>query len=568
MGANGTGDTDGTDGTGATGGPPEGPAGSAPRVTLEGLLSVVGAGAVEPCVAPRGLGAPVTGVTVLDETEPATGPGELLLVVGVDPESAVAVDIVRRAGEAGAAAVVFGPGRSGRPSTALREAAEETGTVVLLRTAWSPWAQLVSVLRAGLASVGVPPDPAMAAVAPGDLDGLAEAVAALVDGAVTIEDTRSRVLAYSSEQQEVDEVRRLTILGRRVPEWRVAAMREDGFFRALWSSGDVLHRPARGDAPERLVAVVRAGGEPLGSIWVAAAGRPLAPNATDILRAAARTAAPHLIRHRTRGGHEHLVEEAVRALLEGRGSPEAAAERAVLPARGSYAVLAVRVVPGREDAGPGREDETSARLSGMLTLHCAARGHRAVAVLLGGAVLVVVGALEAAGERAEAQVARLGASLVRQASAALGAEVRIGLGEVVDGPARLPESRRSAEEALRALLETRGAPTHARVGEVAEAVGMGRIADALEGLSLPPQTPVARLAAFDAEHGGISTVETLRAYLDHFGDVPAASRALGVHPNSLRYRLRRLVQVSGIDLADPDSRLLAQIQLRLLDRGA
>jgi DNA-binding PucR family transcriptional regulator len=58
-------------------------------------------------------------------------------------------------------------------------------------------------------------------------------------------------------------------------------------------------------------------------------------------------------------------------------------------------------------------------------------------------------------------------------------------------------------------------------------------------------------------------VETLRAYLDHFGDVSAASRALGVHSNSLRYRLRRITQVSGLDLESPDARLLAQVQLRL-----
>ncbi|MFD0392985.1 hypothetical protein ACFQ3Z_11590 [Streptomyces nogalater] len=95
-------------------------------------------------------------------------------------------------------------------------------------------------------------------------------MAALVGGSVTIEDTESRVLAHSSTQENVDEMRRLTILGRRVPAWRVAAMRDAGFFRALWTTDDVLHRRAQGDNPERLVCAVRAGGEVLGSVWVAA----------------------------------------------------------------------------------------------------------------------------------------------------------------------------------------------------------------------------------------------------------------------------------------------------------
>ena len=81
-------------------------------------------------------------------------------------------------------------------------------------------------------------------------------------------------------------------------------------------------------------------------------------------------------------------------------------------------------------------------------------------------------------------------------------------------------------------------------------------------------TPVARLVAYDAGHGGGTMVETLRAYLDHFGHVPDTARALGVHANSLRHRISRLTEVSGLDLRSPDARLLAQLQLRLLERAA
>ncbi|WP_058042940.1 hypothetical protein [Streptomyces roseifaciens] len=186
----------------------------------------------------------------------------------------------------------------------------------------------------------------------GDLNSLADAVAALVGGAVTIEDTESRVLAYSSTEENVDEHRRLTILGRRVPPWRVAAMREAGFFQALWAGDDVLHRPAHGQDPERLVGAVRAGGEALGSIWVAAvAGRPLAPDASEALRAVARAAA-HLLHHRTHSSDDRLVEDAARALLEDRGSVEVLAERASLPPREPCAVLAV----GTGVAGHGGGD--------------------------------------------------------------------------------------------------------------------------------------------------------------------------------------------------------------------
>jgi DNA-binding PucR family transcriptional regulator len=56
--------------------------------------------------------------------------------------------------------------------------------------------------------------------------------------------------------------------------------------------------------------------------------------------------------------------------------------------------------------------------------------------------------------------------------------------------------------------------------------------------------------------------ETLRAYLDSFGDVASAAQWLHVHPNTVRYRVRRIEQALGTSLADPDVRLLLSLSLR------
>ena len=74
---------------------------------------------------------------------------------------------------------------------------------------------------------------------------------------------------------------------------------------------------------------------------------------------------------------------------------------------------------------------------------------------------------------------------------------------------------------------------------------------------------MAALVDHDREKG-TEYVVTLRAYLDHFGDVPAAAASLHVHPNTFRYRLRRLVAVAGLDLDDPTERLVAHLQLTTL----
>ena len=66
----------------------------------------------------------------------------------------------------------------------------------------------------------------------------------------------------------------------------------------------------------------------------------------------------------------------------------------------------------------------------------------------------------------------------------------------------------------------------------------------------------------DDRGGGL--VATLAAYMDCFGDVRAAAAQLGVHPNTFRYRLRRLQELVGLDLTDPAERIVAALQGRAL----
>jgi DNA-binding PucR family transcriptional regulator len=198
---------------------------------------------------------------------------------------------------------------------------------------------------------------------------------------------------------------------------------------------------------------------------------------------------------------------------------------------------------------------------------CGANGLTSVVVPVDRGALVLVGALHQDMRRAVEQVARLGRSLVRQVADVFGPETRIGLGTVVDALAALPESRRSADLALRALLSAGEHRTVACADEVAESIALNQMLDTLTGPDPAPETPVARLVAFDAGNGGGTLVRTLRVYLDHFGHVPDTARALGVHANSLRHRISRITEVSGLDLRSPDARLLAQLQLRLLERG-
>jgi DNA-binding PucR family transcriptional regulator len=73
---------------------------------------------------------------------------------------------------------------------------------------------------------------------------------------------------------------------------------------------------------------------------------------------------------------------------------------------------------------------------------------------------------------------------------------------------------------------------------------------------------VDRLAAYDVERSA-SLVLTLEEFLRRRGNISATSEALFVHPNTLRQRLRRISELSGIDLRKDDW-LMVEIAVKLV----
>jgi sugar diacid utilization regulator len=73
---------------------------------------------------------------------------------------------------------------------------------------------------------------------------------------------------------------------------------------------------------------------------------------------------------------------------------------------------------------------------------------------------------------------------------------------------------------------------------------------------------VARLADYDSQRS-TSLLATLEEFLRRRGNVSATAGALFVHPNTLRQRLRRIMELSGIDLRRDDW-LMIEIAVKLV----
>ncbi len=512
----------------------------------------------------------VGGVVIHDPVDvPPLPPRALVLGVGVhEPDDVLA--LLAQTAEAGGAGLVV---RAPAPADArITATAERTGTVLLALTRGASWSQLDTLVRSllGEGQMGTAEPESLGGVPAGDLFALANAVSSLLDAPVTIEDRSSRILAFSGRQDEADESRIETVLSRQVPDRYTRELEAQGVFRQIygsdrpvWLSRDILAMPEVTVA--RAAIAVRAGDEILGTIW-AAVDEPLSPAREQSLVDSAKLVALHLLRMRAGADVERrLASELVATALEGGPGTVDALSRLGLAGH-PLVVLAMGLTDDdRDETGTlslARREADRQRSADALAVHLSALHPGSVVAVVGGICYAIlpVGADAATAEERAAAVAT--EFLQRTGGRVPG---MIGVGTVAPDVSALTRARDSADRALRVLRAGSSSRRVARAADVHVESLMLQLADLAAAEGHVTSGPVARLAAYDAAHRA-ELVETLRAWLDSFGDAVAASARVHVHPNTFRYRLRRIRELGGIDLDDADSRFAAMLELRLLHR--
>lgn len=171
----------------------------------------------------------------------------------------------------------------------------------------------------------------------------------------------------------------------------------------------------------------------------------------------------------------------------------------------------------------------------------------------------------AAGGKAAATVARAAGpdatatDLVRHIAELLGRTV------AVSRPFNAAADRPTAEAEARATLEAALALSDPPPVARAERLAAYRLLGALH--NLPDGLRLARAILEPLETGRPDVrrerLETIRALLDH-GGVNEAAAALGVHRNTIAYRIRRIEDLTGWQLADPELRVPLALALRIV----
>ncbi len=521
---------------------------------LRTVVDTLGSTLLTVVSAATGLDASITGAEFCEPDDVINcEAGTLVVLVGCRLDDPRLTIVVRAATTRRVAAVLGKPGPSAVPRS-VTDAADDGGVALLSVPEETSWSRLHSLIRGALAHASPEGSFATDGVL-GDLFALANATADAVGGPVTIEDLGGRVLAYSSLGHPIDELRRQTILGRRVPEDLLSRLRSDGVFQQLLSTDGVIRVQADDTVSARLVAPVRAGGETLGSIWVATDASPTKGLERSLVDAA-RVAASLFVRYRSIDLSRRVKNIIARGILDGRGDAKALWARLSMPPIGPFVVLGFELPP--------MDDVDAAvhlsRLGDGLSL--AADAHRlSFAISLDTRSIKCIVCL--ANDDARKHVLQLAQRLVASASEAIGVPVHGALSDAVSDLESIPHAASQTSRALAILSETGFQP---RVADFHDFRTAAILAELREVFLSRPQLQVGRVydvVRHDREHG-TGYIQTLHAYFDAFGDTASGAARVHVHPNTFRYRLRRIREL-GLDLGNPDERLVAQLQLRFSD---
>ena len=511
-------------------------------VRLDRLVNVLGGYGLRLARCPVPRSTELGSVVLHEQVADRTVVGDVLLAIGADSvDQAVQWAVAARA----VVVLVRGDDEPEASATAAASGVQEQPVAVVLVDPSVSWSAVTAVVY-GLVLEGRETESGRG---PTDLFALADSLAEAIGGAVTIEDRLSRVLAYSKLQQHADRARAETILGRQAPDPLMALFSTGGVVAHLGASDEPMFVPPD---PEhglngRMVVAVRAGRELLGSVWVACP-EPLEGTQRIALTDGARTVALHLLRSRASADLERQVEtDLVMQLLEGTPDAAVVVSRLGLPP-GPLRVIAVRAHLG--------EQERQAAL--LLAFDRATTGFgwsRPGRSALAGDILYTLlpgDDISAARNWVESLHAALQPQLTLSAGISALAESE-----------ELPAARREADECL-ALHEIRHAEGPPPAYEDAwDDILLQRLRTAARSGRAPARGPLAELRLHDTTHA-THYVATLRAWLYAQGDPVEAGRRLGVHENTIRYRLRKMTELTSLDLRDGDKRLALMIELAAL----
>ena len=371
---------------------------------------------------------------------------------------------------------------------------------------------------------------------------------------ITLEDASGRLVAYSVHEQPVDIVRMETLLRKGASSVTLEALRQRGVYQFIDSSQGVARVqpiPEIGFVGRTCVAI-RGADRVLGYLWVVDGDSPFPKAAEEALLRARYVLAQELGKRDSALSVKQEQRDQLLGELCGNDQLDVDSVNRRAKTLGWYPAApmqAIVVRPGEPDQA--RASELLSELEDLFAQYAPS----SIQGVLGGEIVAVLSGrdVKSSGELPRAITERLGQQ-DRWASVGTG------------GPCRgLSHVRRSYLEASSAIsLGTKmnkGAHRY-DYSTLAPYQLLSCMATCRRAGSYGRDS-VERVITYDGLRAG-TLFDTLEAFLDFYGRRKAAASRLNIHPNTLDYRIRKVRELTGLDLDDANTRLVVHVWVKAL----
>ena len=331
-------------------------------VTVDDILSDLPLGFASLILRPAPAGSAIERFLILDaDDETSDGGAAFVLLIGVRGRSALPA--LRRLVK-NAPPVVAVKGRREELAEA-EELLRDAGTGLLLVDPGADWDRLLSIAKDRIQPPSYQSE--VLTLLEEDLFAIAQTTARLTSSHVVIEDAANKVLAYSTVSNDIDELRKASILARRGPRKYELLLKDLGAYRELHRTRLPVRVPARPQdgLRERVAITLFAGDRIMGYIWLQETGAGFGADVDYVLNGSAARASAELIRYRNQQS-VHMREDRIARILSGPAEAAASAHSEKISADRPAALILLGMLGCR---GTGRRRSTEARRTRQPGVH-------------------------------------------------------------------------------------------------------------------------------------------------------------------------------------------------------
>lgn len=516
-------------------------------VTVDDVLSDLPLGFASLILRPAPAGAAIERFLIVDaDDETSDGGAAFVVLIGV--RGRAALPALRRLLK-NPPPVVAVKGRR-EELAEVEELLRGAGTGLLLVDPGADWDRLLSI-----AKDRIQPRSSLSEVLTlleEDLFAIAQTTARLTSSHVVIEDAANKVLAYSTVSNDIDELRKASILARRGPRKYELLLKDLGAYRELHRTRLPVRVPARPQdgLRERVAITLFAGDRIMGYIWLQETGAGFGTDVDHVLTGSAARASAELIRYRNQQS-VNMREDRVVRILSGPAEAAASAHSEKISAERPAALILI----GMSGADTQADDAAlkHGELANLASIHAAAYKASAVVGQFKGDTAVIIPGLQSTS--AEPGLRSLAESIVRDAGKHLGISASAAVSPVVPDLLSLHSTTRITE----ALLSCAGRSPDSAVATVDDFEGEILFREAIQNFT-----------SSTFRHRGLSALlrqdgelaETLHAYFEAALDVAECASRMRLHKNTVYYRISKASRATGLNFGNPRDALVTLLHIQ------